>query len=103
MRAAILLLYLSSVLALAEPLRLSPAGCTSYAEDAQQIALLRDVGTEESVVTADYAAQPYHPEVKPHLANLIHFVYASSLTPDEVQATLYKACLQNEGWIGKDF
>ena len=75
------LLYAEKILA--EPLRLNPEGCMNYAQDAGKIALSRDGGSTEEATQTAYAAMPYSEAVKPHLIELIRFIYSLSLTPQE--------------------
>ena len=63
--------------------------------------MIRDSGTTEEQVQADYAKMPYHKDVKPHLVNLIHFIFSSSLTPEEAAKALYNECIGNKGLIGE--
>lgn len=87
--------------AISEPLRLNPTGCQFYAKDANHMALKRDSGMPETATVEYYDSFRYDPSVKPHLLALVHFIYSSSLTPDEAEQALYAECLKNEGWIGK--
>ena len=89
-----------SCLAYSEPLKLSPTGCGFYAQDAGQIAVIRDSGITEEQAQANYAKIPYHKDVKPHLIALIHFIFTSSLTPEEAEKALYNECMGNKGVIG---
>lgn len=86
---------------LSEPLKLSPVGCGFYAQDAGQIAVIRDSGITEEQAQENYARIPYHNDVKPHLIALIHFIFSSSLTPEEAEKALYNECISNKGVIGK--
>lgn len=85
---------------LAEPLHLNPTGCKFYAKDANHMALTRDAGVSEEDAVEYWEGHQYDPDVKPYLIELIHFIYKSSLTPEEASVSLYAECLHNEGWIG---
>ena len=98
----IAILGLYAVEALPEPLQLNPAGCGFYAQDAGKIAAMRDGGISEESTKEAFAAMPYHPDVRPHLASLIHFVYTSSLTASEATAALYDERMRNKGKIVED-
>jgi hypothetical protein len=86
----------------AEPLRLRKTGCSFYAQDAAEIATLRDSGVVEKETQSKYSEMPYHPEVKPHLVNLIRYVYSSKLSPENIMKFIYVDCIENGGWIGRD-
>ncbi len=98
----IAVLGLYAVTATPEPLQLNPAGCQFYAQDAGKIAAMRDGGIAEQAIQEAFAAMPYHPDVRPHLVSLIHFVFTSSLTASEATAALYDACMKNKGLIGAE-
>lgn len=101
MRVWAILLSFVSCLTFAEPIRLNKTGCWFYSLDAQDIAVLRDAGIIEESIQEKYASLPYDAHIKPHLIELIHFVYSSSLTPEEAKKALYAECINNEGWIGR--
>lgn len=63
---------------------------------------MRDGKISEEETQAAFDAMPYHPDVRPHLRNLIHFVYTSSLTASEATAALYDECVRNKGLIGEN-
>lgn len=86
----------------AEPFKLNPTGCKFYAHDAEFIAMKRDLGASEEAVLAGYNEMGYSTDIKPHLDELISFVFHSSLTPEEAEHALHVECLRNDGWLGKD-
>lgn len=88
--------------ATAEPLQLNPTGCKFYAQDAGQIASTRDQGIIEELTQQAYAEKQYHESVKPHLINLIHYVYSSPLPPQQLAESLYAECIHNKGVIGTE-
>lgn len=94
--AGLLFLYVAD----AHALQLSAQGCMFYAEDSRQIAVMRDAGIAEDAAQKLYSEKSYHPDVRPHLIDLIHFVYTSPLTPVELRDSLYTECIRNEGAIG---